>query len=119
MAVKWKTAKGEILSFSQMSDEHLKNALNYMKSDRDASFLREEMHKRIRVKYFALEMGCPFCKSSIMNPKEFNQEPEIGIQFPEYRFYCKSCGAIGNKIETPFEYIQKEMKKMIKTLDKA
>lgn len=113
--IAWKTMDGRVLEFTEMTDSHLENAINYcMKKEgvsvrnseaiiRSLYYLREEKERRgIQKKKDDARQECPFCKNGIMElvESEYNDPyPDVGFGLPEYshRLICPNCGALGPK----------------------
>lgn len=102
----WKTEKGEIIKITEMTDLHIKNAINYsLRLNRfdNANLLKEEQERRrIQKIKEKSRRSCPFCKGGIMEETEFRveeSEPDIGSFLPEWYhcLTCQKCGAEGPK----------------------
>lgn len=111
--MKWKTREGSIIPIENMTDDHLKNAINYcIKLDNgrrgfyltSAYTLLDDLNRREKEEFLKKNKPCPFCKSK-MWATEFIIEAPIDVGFSldeiEYRFHCEKCDAQSNKIKGP------------------
>lgn len=111
--IKWRTMKGEILEFSEMTDLHIENAIKYCEKREITSiqdkennikslyYLKEEKERRrIQKKKDKARKKCPFCKVGTMELVEDEYKdpyPDVGFGLPEYSHYlsCPNCGSKG------------------------
>ena len=97
---KWRTEKGELIPVSEMTDLHLKNAINYLKSGRGniawLPILDEERRHREEQIFLGEIESCPYCWG-IMKRRQLEHDYSLGFGPLKYAFFCvnEGCGAIG------------------------
>ena len=103
--MKWKCSDGTIKELSELSDNHLNNAIKFIKNIGDELVLKELEKEFKRREYVKTFQSCPWC-GSIMLMKYYKYEdpyPDVGINFTEKlkQLTCvnKKCGAKGPRID--------------------
>ena len=105
--MRWKTIKGEVLELSEMTDEHVANALRYEYRKRSryshvCGKLDDELSRRHDKKFNSQTKDCPFCEGT-MKIVTVKSDPEegVGMGWISHRYSCRECGGKSGLMEKP------------------
>lgn len=110
--MKWQNKNGDIIDFSDMSFNHLRNARKYILEHKpyqwelSSELLEKEIKKRKKEEFLAITEVCPWC-FGIMRTKEIiiESDPDEGVGMgwrkTEYFMFCEKCNARSPKLDLP------------------
>lgn len=103
----WQTKDGKRMLMSEMTDEHIANAIPYSKKrgkagERSLELLHYEVKRRKHEAWVNEVKDCPHCKSGTMERIRYESDPDVGWTDTNwYQFTCVKCEARGPKENMP------------------
>lgn len=93
----WKTRDGEYVHMTDMTDDHLQNAINCVNvPDLVRDRLKQEQQRREHNKVKQISLRCVWCGDGMYLEKYTDPYPDVGAVFgEEWRFVCRTCNACG------------------------
>lgn len=95
----WKTMDGKVIKITDMTDDHLRNAIAYSEKREKyvyADLLMEEVRRREKQLFMDAKRECPFCHATMTRIKvESDPNEGVGWGWIKYSFWCNACGARG------------------------